>query len=166
MTRALLEGYGRAKRSCVNSQGALHMWTLGDGIFCTRGHGHVGMAAVEALIDYTEQRIVEQSAKLLVFHDWLEVTGYESKARLPLSRWMFEHRASYEVVHVAVRSRLVAMGASVVNLAIGGFLKTHPTVRDVDVEMRRVLGRSGMESRLKIARELLVVAHCSSRPHQ
>lgn len=153
MGRLLLEDVGVAPRSHEVPEGALHMWTLGDGIFCSRAHGFVDGVAIKMLIDYTEQRIAEQGNKLLVFHDWVETTGYEPSARVPLSRWMFEHRRYYEAIHLAVRSRLVAMGASVVNLAIGGFMKSHTSALAVDTEMRRLLTRPDMQARLKISRE-------------
>jgi tetratricopeptide (TPR) repeat protein len=43
-----------------------------------------------------------------------------------------------------------------VNLAIGGFLKSHTSALSVEADLRRVIARPEMESRMKIARNLFV----------
>lgn len=67
-------------------------------------------------------RIVRVGAAV-AFHDWWAVQGYSSTARTTLTSWMLRNRHAFDSVHVLVNSGLVAMGVTVANVALGGFLR-------------------------------------------
>ena len=61
------------------------------------------------------------------FHDWLAMSNYDSACRIDLTQWILAHRKQ-SIVHIALGSRLVAMGVSVANLALGNALKVYTSV--------------------------------------
>jgi len=102
----------------------LYMTSPAYGVFFTRASGYADldcalhvMRAYDRLASYT-------LGDVDVFHDWEGVTGYESVVRQELVRWSQEQTKSGEV-HILVKSRIVAMGVSVANVALGGELKVY-----------------------------------------
>lgn len=66
------------------------------------------------------------------FNDWELLEHYTTRGRLEITQWALRHRARIVESHVLVRSRLVAMGVGVANLALGGIYRTHR--RRIDFE--------------------------------
>ena len=60
-----------------------------------------------------------------VFNDWEHMSGYDSPARVLLTEWALRQRTHFASVHLLLGSRLVAMGVSVANLAIGGIINPY-----------------------------------------
>ncbi len=91
------------------------------GVFLTRVSGHTDLDCALHLMRAFDRIGAITMGSLDVFHDWEAVTGYDSIVRQELVRWSEENEKSGEV-HVLVKSRLVAMGVSVANAALGGKL--------------------------------------------
>jgi len=130
-----------AERSTAS--GTLRAWALAPNVFATQGHGHMTDEHCAFIEDYGEARIREHDGKLYVFHDWMELTGYDTKTRLRLTAWAVAHRNAYEEVHIAARSRIIAMGVQVANIALGGFMRAHNGIAALEVELARVLRITG-----------------------
>jgi len=94
---------------------------------------------VDLFLSYSEERIRLASGKLTVFHDWLDMTGYDSSCRKRITDWTVRHLSSYAEVHVALRSKLVAMGVQVANIALGGLVKTHKSRASLEAAVRAVV---------------------------
>lgn len=62
---------------------------------------------------------------LVVFHDWSQVRGYESAARVHLTKWLWSKRSHFRAVHILTDDRLVSMGVNVANAALGGLITVH-----------------------------------------
>jgi hypothetical protein len=86
------------------------------------GHGSLELAGA---IQREMTPILEQNGRSIVFADWWDMTGYDSTARVELTAWMAKMRPRMSAFHVLVRSRLVAMGVSVANLALGGWIRSY-----------------------------------------
>ncbi len=56
------------------------------------------------------------------FGDYSEMTGYDTETRVALSEFTTKYKTQLSTVTVLVRSKIVAMGATVANLAVGGIL--------------------------------------------
>lgn len=91
------------------------------GIFLTRISGHADLDCALHLMRAFDRIATITIGPLDVFHDWELVTGYDSVVRQELVRWTDENEKPGEV-HILVKSRLVAMGVSVANAALGGKL--------------------------------------------
>jgi len=59
------------------------------------------------------------------FHDWSEVIGYSPFARKYLTDWLGASSPRLRSVHILFSSKLLAMGISVANLVLGGFIKAY-----------------------------------------
>jgi hypothetical protein len=66
--------------------------------------------------------VVSRYGSLHAFHDWEHITGYESKARVRLTKWGTDIRSDIQRVHVLVGSKLVKMGVSVASIVLGNMI--------------------------------------------
>jgi hypothetical protein len=64
------------------------------------------------------------TVKQAVFFDMIRLEHYESPLRVGMTEWLLPRRTQV-VVHCLFRSKLVAMGVSVANLALGGIITTY-----------------------------------------
>ena len=67
-------------------------------------------------------RTLGQGRKVVGFHDWSEMTSYDTPCRLKMTDWVMRHRAQTERHYILLTSKLVAMGVATANLLIGGGL--------------------------------------------
>ncbi len=132
-------------RECNSSSGKIRVWTLARNLYVTQGEGHMQDDHAAFLEEYGEERLRRAGGKIYIFHDWMEMTGYDSKTRYKMTTWSAEHRASFEEVHLAVRSRIVAMGVQVANIALGGFMRAHTGIATLELELARVLRLVGAD---------------------
>ena len=51
------------------------------------------------------------------FCDWGDMTGYDSEARIELTKWAFASRSKILVSHMFVSSKLILMGVTVAGIA-------------------------------------------------
>jgi len=102
----------------------LWMSSPAHGVFWTRAGGHVDLDCALHIMRAFDRIASLTLGDLDVLHDWEAVTGYESIVRQELVRWSLEQQKPGEV-HVLVKSRIVAMGVSVANVALGGKLKVY-----------------------------------------
>ncbi len=73
--------------------------------------------------------LIAQGRRPHVFLDALAVEGYESAARETMVAWVKQHRDKLASLHVLFRSKLVAMGVAVANVALGGMVTGHSDER-------------------------------------
>jgi hypothetical protein len=107
----------------TTSSGEHRIWVPAPGIVATACMGH-GSAELAGFIERDMTRVLEAEGGAHVFADWAKMTGYDSAARIQLTRWMKKIRPLMTGFSVLVRSRFVAMGVSVANLALGGNLQS------------------------------------------
>ncbi len=126
---------------CVTPAGALRAWVLAPDVYATQGSGHMRDDHFEFIRAYGEERIKRCGGKLYVFHDWMEMSGFDSSSRVKLTTWSVAHRSFFQEAHLAVRSRIIVLGVQVANLAVGGFMRAHSGTASLEIELDRVLQR-------------------------
>lgn len=94
------------------------------GVVRTRLVGHALAEHVAPIREAVEAEIA-CGFRPLVFHDWERMTGYESSARIEMTRWYDSVRDRVTAVHVLTANRLVAMGVQVVAMAVGARIQIH-----------------------------------------
>ena len=52
--------------------------------------------------------------------------NYDSELRTEWTRWLLRNRARLEDIQIVAGSKIVAMGVSVANVALGGIIQSHP----------------------------------------
>lgn len=100
-----------------DSRGILRLWQQ-DGlrVYSTRVIGHLSIDLARHIIRYVDP-LFEQG-RVLAFHDWFSMTGYDSASRNELTTWSLRHAAQAQL-NIGVRSTLVKMGVAVASLALG-----------------------------------------------
>jgi len=137
---ALLEEIGTEREECVTPRGTARVWTLSPTIYVTQTSGYLEEAHAAFLESYGARRIqAARGRKLRVFHDWIDMTGYDSQCRTRMTAWSLKHLREYAEVHIALRSKIVAMGVQVANIALRGIIQAHNDRTRVEVELRRAL---------------------------
>ena len=96
------------------------VWVPAPNLLVVRLQGH-GESEFAAPIVEAYQRLQKTPAAHLFF-DAEELDNYESALRVELTKCFFPERQQLASFHVLVRSKLVAMGVSVANLALGGIV--------------------------------------------
>jgi hypothetical protein len=120
-------------------------WTLGEMrlwvpaphiVFCTMiGHGQ---ASVMDAFAAAAPPAPESRTQYLLYDLW-ELENYESALRQRMTRWVLDRRPRVVALHCLLRSRIVAMGVAVANLALGGIITSHTTRAPFQAAFERAL---------------------------
>jgi hypothetical protein len=113
----------RDARRLDTERGRLAIWTLAPHICVTEVQGHLTQAMSRLIIDYTEP-LYAQVRTLYGFHNWFDMTNYDSICRVELTAWVMGHKTQ-TVVHIGTASRMVGMGVMVAKVALGDMLHAH-----------------------------------------
>lgn len=120
----------------------VYLWRPVRGLLITRLKGQ---ATLGCLGFYTSRAGREMMlSRLTVFHDWAEMTSYESGARDELKRWGKDHNDDFDHVEYLVRSKVVAMLISVAALTIGRDLHATTDRAAFEADLARALARRGL----------------------
>jgi hypothetical protein len=101
-------------------------------LYSTRVVGHLSLELAERIIEYVDPLF--EVGRVLGFHDWFQMTGYDTASRNQLTAWSLR-RSSLAQINIGTRAKLVSMGVTVAALALG----------------ERVLRRFGSEATLEAA---------------
>jgi hypothetical protein len=80
--------------------------------------------------------------RVRIFFDFWDMPTYDSEMRIQWTNWLAKHRARLDEIHIVARSKLVAMGVSVANLALGGIIKSYPAPTGVFLHSLKAAGLS------------------------
>ena len=106
-----------------------------------RCEGHARAAHIDLVLENRET-IVAECGRIALFDDLEEMNGYDSGVRLKLTDWGKKHLGQIVAFHILTRSRLVAMGVTVANLALGGHIQAHTQRRAFEEALRQEVARS------------------------
>jgi hypothetical protein len=65
-------------------------------------------------------RALGHTKPMVGFHDWSEMTSYDTACRLRMTDWVMRNRAQQAKHHILLRSKLVSMGVATASLILGG----------------------------------------------
>ncbi|MEY2931285.1 MAG: hypothetical protein RL033_2034, partial [Pseudomonadota bacterium] len=85
-------------------------------IYSTRVIGHLSIGLAGHIMRYVDPLF--EGGRVLGFHDWFTMTGYDTASRNELTTWSLRHSARAQI-NIGVRSTLVTMGVTVASLALG-----------------------------------------------
>lgn len=111
-----------------------------------RCEGYAQAAHIEMVLANRTQ-IIARCGKVALFDDLEDLRGYDSGVRVQLTDWSRQHRHEIVAFHILTRSKLVAMGVTVANLALGGQIRAHTRRTDFDAALRGELGSSPARTR-------------------
>jgi len=99
--------------------------------------GHVAAACAQPLIRHSEAMIRTGQAPFTLFHDAWLVTGYESGMRVDMVEWEKKHPGMTKELHMLSQSKIMGMAVAVINLAIGGAMKSYSKRQEFDVLVKK-----------------------------
>jgi hypothetical protein len=94
------------------------------GVFVSEVHGRASIGVVGVIIRFAEEMIAADR-RLLVFHDWEDVSGYDAEARRQLTEWTDRIKPYWDGSHILFASPIVAMAVSVAGLTMRGKLSSY-----------------------------------------
>jgi hypothetical protein len=121
--------------SVSTSRGTLTFWQLSAQIYATEMRGFMTQEMSNLIIERAEPLYVP-GKKLHGFHNWIEMTNYDSSCRVELTAWVLRHRAQ-SALHIGLRSRMVAMGVAVANLALGSLIQIYANVDELETAAQK-----------------------------
>jgi len=86
-------------------------------VVLTRITGHFSADMQDSFLRPTNEAIA-RGARVVVFHDWEAMTGYDTSVRQDLTRWSLTQRAHIASINILVRSKIVAMGVATAGLTL------------------------------------------------
>jgi hypothetical protein len=132
---------GAPVRSRVSAKGTLELWRPLPGLLVSRVTGYLGLEGAREIESIFRKQVAEDG-RHLGFHDWHEMSDYDSDARVLLTHVVYELLSQVRGVHFLVQSRVVAFGVQAANLVLRR-LMVHPSEASFDRELLRVLGDAG-----------------------
>lgn len=96
---------------------------LAPGVFVTRYYGAAPVQLVAPIAARFDQRIVE-GHRISMSIDATDLAFFEAEFRRQWTEWMGRNKAHLDDVHLLFSSRLVMMGAALVNATIGPKIKS------------------------------------------
>ncbi len=121
-----------------NGRGTLTFWQLSPHVYATEVRGFMTPEMSDLIIERAEP-LYTATGKLHGFHNWLDMSNYDSACRVDLTAWVLRHRGQ-SALHIGLRSRMVAMGVSVANLALGSLIQVYGTADALEAALRATLG--------------------------
>lgn len=125
-----------AARRVTTERGSLAYWELTSRIYLTEVRGFMTREMSQLIIDQAEL-LYAGGAVVHGFHNWLAMENYESACRVDLTAWVLRHRAQ-SVLHIGLASRMVAMGVTVANLALGNLIQVHRDMQSLEAALRKL----------------------------
>jgi hypothetical protein len=105
------------------SRGRLALWTLDQGVLVFQIVAHGDKSFVAPIVAGFERSLRVGPSQMFV--DVELMTSYDTDLRIEVTAAMARERKRIGCLHILVRSKIVAMGVSVANLALGGIMTIH-----------------------------------------
>ncbi len=109
------------------------------GIVVLRMSGNVTKDLVPPMVALVDKTFAAHPIATTYFYDLWGMTAYASEVRVDLTRWHLERRDKMKALHAVARSRLVRMGVSVANVALGNIVQ-HDDPSTFEAALRRLAG--------------------------
>src|SRR3954470_12408897 len=130
----LLSGAERVGRSS-GSQGEVEVLSVRNGVASLRMSGIAEQPAGK-MIERALEQLFARSERLHTFWDLRDLVNYHSDVRVCSTNALLAQRGKKLVsVHTLSTSRIVAMGVSVANLALGGIIQNHKTAMSFEMAL-------------------------------
>jgi hypothetical protein len=120
--------------------GSVHCSEPAPGVLVVVARGHLSSTLIPRVLAWRDQAL-SRTATVDIFDDAAELESYDSEARVLLTGWSAKNRKNIREHHILLRSRLVAMGVSVANLAVGGHIRPHTSRPAYETALARIVAR-------------------------
>jgi hypothetical protein len=127
-------------RGLENARGAIGVWARAPILLAQMiGYGD-GRFADPIIAGFDELAIGK--LPIHIFFEMGAMENYDSALRTRLTSHFSQHRGKIAALNVFTRSKLVAMGVSVANLALGGLITSHANLAAFQAALDRKLSET------------------------
>ena len=121
----------------MTARATLRLWRPARRLLVTRVTGYLDDQCA-AVIEAMARRVVAEEGRLTGFHDWEELTDYESRARVRLTEMVRDLAKGNEGAHFLVQSKLVALGIQAASVVMSG-VRVHSTRAGFEAALRECI---------------------------
>ena len=121
----------------TSPRGELAYWQLTPSVLATEVRGFMTHEMARTIIERASP-LFERQTRVHGFHNWLQMVNYESACRVDLTAWILQNRTK-AFLHIAVTSRMVAMGVAVANMALGNIISVYSDEKALSEALRKTL---------------------------
>ena len=108
---------GRPFYDLRTPKGRVRLYRVEPAVILGVAEGQLEMPQARPVVDAMSE-VIDEVGSITVFHDWLEVAGYDPPVRVEWTTWSRQQRAQITATHILVKSRVVAMGVRTAALAL------------------------------------------------
>lgn len=113
---------GEPTKVLGNARGELLIWAMPErGLIVTIGRGHGAAEFAEPFLVAANAAIAQGARE--IWDDWAEIGSYDPATRVRITDWTRARPEIAKNIHVLVGSKLIAMGVSLANLALGNLFE-------------------------------------------
>jgi hypothetical protein len=127
-------------RGLENDRGSIGVW-MRPPILLAQMIGYGDGRFADPIIDAFDEAL-RGKHPVQIFFEMSGMPNYDSALRTRLTTHFGTHRARVASLHVFTRSKLVAMGVSVANLALGGIITSHDSLVAFQSALDRELNKA------------------------
>lgn len=142
VTTLLGENTGQDYEEFSDGLGKVRLWHFGHRISVFESSGGLVAAHASFIIDYHKRHIETHPRPYYVFGNWSMLRAYNHDVRRMLTEWQVQ--ATYEELHVAHNSHLLAMSISMANSVLKSTVQVVPTEEALDDVFLAVRKRCGL----------------------
>jgi len=102
----------------------MELWFPGSNVVCTKITGHFHHVFAQKLMMHFDE-VMSAGVPIVVWHDWGDATGFDTKVKLDFTTWAMKHGKEIERVHVYAKSTFLRLGIKVSNLATGNLMRVY-----------------------------------------
>ncbi|TKD03063.1 hypothetical protein [Polyangium fumosum] len=121
----------------TTARATMRLWRPARGLLVTRVTGYLDDPCA-AVIEAMARRVRAEDGRIMGFHDWEELTDYESRARVRLTEMVRHHGKGNEGAHFLVQSKLVALGIQAASVVMPG-VRVHPSRAGFEAALRECI---------------------------
>ena len=114
------------------------LWRPTPDLFVTRVVGYVDVGSVTFYVTRA-QRAILSGQKILVFHDWSKLTGYDLEARNRLRAFGAMNDDNFHGVYYLISSKIIMMAVSAAALALRRRLYAYTDARTFQAKLSEAL---------------------------
>lgn len=113
------------------------------GVYLSVMEGRATAGAAGAIIEFAE-RMLAGGRRLLVFHDWEKVAGYDAAARKLIMDWSERITPHWDGSHILFASPIIAMAVSIASLTMRGKVSSYSSRVSFERALTRACAARGV----------------------
>ncbi len=130
------EAEGMGYEEFGDDVGKIRIWHLGGRIGIFESSGAINGEHAKFIVAYFKRHIESRSAPYFAFGNWLHLEAYTPDTRKILTEWQLG--VTYDELHVAQTSKLLAMSVGMANAVLPRKVQTHATLEGLESALAKV----------------------------